>query len=305
VPVPKTVDGVPQLPMAGVSMRYSFNDANAKERHTTQYNEAAGNRSIYHDGWMAAVVHNVTWEPAVRADFAHDKWELYNMREDFGLANDLAAKYPQKVEEMKKLFTQEAIKNDVFPMDDRRFERLNAEVSGRPDIMGDRKELTLYPGMGNMTENSFIDTKSRSLTITADLEIPSGGAEGVVISQAGQFGGWSLYVKNGKPKYAYNWLAREHYNIEGSELLPEGKVTLVYDFKYDGGGLHKGGTGTLSVNGKKVGEGRIEKTIGALYSLAAETADVGEDAFSPVTTDYDAWDNKFTGTINTVRIKIY
>jgi arylsulfatase len=201
------------------------------------------------------------------------------------------------------LFTQEAIKNDVFPMDDRRFERLNAEVMGRPDIMAGRKELTLYPGMRNMTENGFIDTKSRSITITADLVIPKGGAEGVILSQAGQFGGWSLYLKEGKPKFAYNWLAREHYTIDGTEALPEGPVTLVYDFDYDGGGLHKGGTGKLSINGKQVGQGRIEKTMGALYSLAAETADVGVDAFSPVTTDYDPWDNAFTGTIKTVKVK--
>jgi hypothetical protein len=225
------------------------------------------------------------------------------MREDFGLANDLAAKEPKRLKELQGLFHKEAIKNNVFPMDDRRFERLNAEVSGRPDIMAGRKELTLYPGMPGMTENSFIDTKSRSLTITAELEIPQGGAEGVILSQAGQFGGWSLYVKNGKAKYAYNWLAREMYTIEGKEPLPEGKVTLVYDFTYDGGGLHKGGTGMLSVNGKKVGEGRIEKTMGALYSLAAETADVGMDAWSPVMDDYDPWDNAFTGTINTVKVK--
>ena len=224
VPEPKIVNGIAQTPMAGISMKYSFDHGSAKERHTTQYNEAAGNRSIYHDGWMAAVVHNVTWEPKNRADdYSKDRWELYNMREDFGLANDLAAKYPEKVEELKALFTAEAIKNNVFPMDDRRFERLNAEVSGRPDVMAGRTELTLYPGMPGMTENSFIDTKSRSLTITADLEIPKGGAEGVIISQAGQFGGWSLYVKNGKPKYAYNWLAREHYDIESTEPLPEGR----------------------------------------------------------------------------------
>jgi hypothetical protein len=153
-----------------------------------------------------------------------------------------------------------------------------------------------------MTENSFIDTKSRSLTITCDLEIPKGGAEGVIMSQAGMFGGWSLYVKDGKAKYHYNGLAREHYVIEANEKLPEGKVKLVYDFDYDGGGLHKGGKGRLIVNGKTVGEGRIGKTMGALYSLAAETADIGMDAYSPVCDDYNPWDNAFTGTIHTVKI---
>lgn len=304
IPAPKIVNGIKQTPMAGISMKYSFNNGRAKERHTTQYNEGAGNRSIYHEGWMAAVVHNVTWEPTLRAErYEDDKWELYNMKEDFGLANDLSDKYPKKVEQMKKLFDKEAIKYGVYPMDDRRFERLNAEVSGRPDIMAGRKELTVYPGMPGMTENSFIDTKSRSLTITCDLEIPKGGAEGVVIAQAGMFGGWSLYLKNGKPKYAYNWLAREKYVIEALDKLPEGKVKLVYDFDYDGGGLHKGGTGKLLVNGKKVAEGRIDKTMGALYSLAAETADIGLDSYSPVTDDYDPWDNSFTGTIKSVTLK--
>ena len=163
--------------------------------------------------------------------------------------------------------------------------------------------MTLYPGMTGMGENAFIDTLSRSFVITADIEVPKGGAEGVILSQAGYMGGWSLYVKNGKPKFDYNWLAREHYTIEGTEPLPEGKVTLVYDFTYDGGGPHKGGKGTISVNGKQVGEGRIEKTMGAVYSLAGDTADVGMDAQTPVTDDYDEWDNAFTGTINTVKVR--
>ena len=305
IPEPKMVNGVEQLPMPGVSMRYSFDDANAKDRHITQYTESVGNRSIYHDGWIAATVHSYLWEPALRTnDFSQDTWELYNMREDFGLAHDLAAKYPEKLEDMKALFLTEAAKNNVFPIDDRRAERLNPEVAGRPDIMFGRKTLTLYPGMPGLTENSFINTKSISHTITAELDIPPEGAKGVIMSQAGMFGGWSLYVKDGKAKYAYNWLARELYTIEATEKLPTGKVTLLFDFAYDGGGLHKGGTGTLIVNGKKVGEGRINKTMGALYSLAAETANIGEDAYSPVTKDYDPWDNAFTGQIDKVTIHI-
>ena len=158
--------------------------------------------------------------------------------------------------------------------------------------------------MTGMTENGFINTKAVSYTITAELEIPKDGSKGVILSQAGQTGGWSLYVKDGKPKYVYNWLAREKYVIEGKEALPAGKVTLVFDFAYDGGGLHKGATGTLSVNGKEVGKGRIEKTMGAIYSLAGETADVGLDAFSPVTDDYDTWDNAFTGKIKKIVVKL-
>ncbi len=171
--------------------------------------------------------------------------------------------------------------------------------------MSGRTKLTLYPGMTGMTENGFINTKAVSYTIEAELEVPkNGGAQGVILSQAGQGGGWSLYVKDGKPKYAYNWLARELYVVESNEPLPEGKVKLRFDFAYDGGGLHKGATGTLSVNGKKVGEGRIEKTMGAIYSLAGETADVGMDAWSPVTDDYDPWDNAFTGKIEKITVEL-
>jgi arylsulfatase len=284
-------------------MIYSFDDAAAKDRHVTQYNECTGNRSIYHDGWMACVMHRAPWEETPRTDdYANDRWELYHVAEDFGQATDLAAKNPEKLKELQDLFHQEAIRFGVYPMDDRSFQRLNATNAGRPDIMAGRTEMILYPGMVGMAENVFIDTLSRSYVVTADLVIPAGGAKGVIISQGGLFGGWSLYVKDGKPKLAYNWLAREKYTIDGSEPLPEGRVTLVYDFTYDGGGLHKGGTGRLFINGRKVGEGRIQKTHGAVWSLAGETADVGVDAYSPVTDDYDPWDNGFTGTINTVKV---
>ena len=169
--------------------------------------------------------------------------------------------------------------------------------------MAGRTELTLYPGMTGMTENNFINTKAVSYRISAEIEIPRDGAEGVVLSQAGQTGGWSLYVKDGKPKYAYNWLAREMYTIEGDEPLPSGEVILDFEFDYDGGGLNNGATGRLSVNGEQVAQGRIHKTMGAIYSLAGETADVGVDAWSPVTDDYDPWDNAFTGTIRKITIK--
>lgn len=305
VPEPKIVNGIEQVPMAGVSMRYSFESAHAKTRHNTQYNECAGNRSIYRDGWLAAVVHREPWsaEPRV-TDFARDKWELYHMDEDLSLAHDLAARHPDRLKLMQELFLKEAIKNNVLPLDDRASERLNPVAAGRPDLMFGRKTLVLYPGMTGMTENGFINTKAVSYTIDAELEIPKEGANGVVLSQAGQFGGWSLYVKEGKPKYAYNWLARDLYTIAASEKLPAGKVRLVFEFAYDGGGLHQGATGTLFVNGKKVGDGRIAKTMGAVYSLAGETADVGMDAFSPVTDDYDPWDNEFTGTIRKITMKL-
>lgn len=304
IPEPKIVNGHEQTPIAGVSMKYSFDDANAKGRHITQYNEVTGNRSIYHDGWLAAVVHRAPWEPAPRAkNFDNDVWELYHMDEDFGLANNVAEQHPDKLKEMQDLFMAEAIKYGVLPLDDRAFERLNAVSAGRPDLMDGRHELTLYPGMTGMTENNFLNTKAVSYTITADLEIPEGGAEGVLLSQAGQTGGWSLYVKDGRPKYTYNWLDREKYVIAGDKPLPTGKVTVEFAFDYDGGGLNNGATGTITVNGQQVAQGRIEKTMGVIYSLAGETADVGVDAWSPVTDDYDPWDNAFTGTINTIVMK--
>ncbi len=241
VPEPKVVNGVEQIPIAGTSISHSFDNAKAKDRHTVQYNEASGNRSIYKDGWMACVMHRAPWESKPRVDdYAKDKWELYHVAEDFGQATDLAAQHPQKLKELQDLFHQEAIKYGVYPMDDRSFARLNAINAGRPEIMAGRTEMVLYPGMTGMAENVFIDTLSRSYVVTADLEIPAGGANGVVISQGGLFGGWSLYVKDGKPKLAYNWLAREKFVIEGTEALPEGKVVLVYDFTYDGGGPPQG-----------------------------------------------------------------
>ncbi len=304
IPEPKIVNGHEQTPMAGVSMAYTFDDSDAPERHSTQYNEVSGNRSIYHDGWLAAVVHRAPWEPAPRVvGFEHDRWELYHMADDFGLAHDVAEQYADKLEELKALFHQEAVRYGVYPLDDRAFERLNPVAAGRPDLMAGRTELTLYAGMTGMTENNFINTKAVSYRISAEIEIPRDGAEGVVISQAGQTGGWSLYVKDGKPKYAYNWLAREMYTIEGDEPLPSGEVILDFEFDYDGGGLNNGATGRLYVNGEQVAEGRIDKTMGAIYSLAGETADVGVDAWSPVIDDYDPWDNAFTGTIRKITIK--
>ncbi|MGE5374077.1 MAG: sulfatase-like hydrolase/transferase [Bacteroidota bacterium] len=302
IPEPKMVNGVAQRPMEGVSMMYTFDNAQVKSRHTTQYFEIAGNRGIYHDGWLAGTVHKAPWELVPRHPLDKDVWELYNTADDFSLANDLAAKYPEKLKEMETLFMTEAVKYHVLPIDDRTLERFDAARAGRPDLMGGRSTLTVYPGMHGMMENAFINVKNRSNEITAELEIPAGGTEGVILAQGGRFGGWSLYVKDNHPMFAYNWLGLEMYTVRSATPLPVGKVTVRYVFAYDGGKPGSGGTESIFINGKKVAEGRIGKTQPNAFS-ADDGADVGLDEGTNVTDDYKQWDNRFTGTIQKVTIK--
>jgi len=303
LPEPKVVNGTPQTPIEGVSMVYTFDDAKAESRHKTQYFEIFGNRAIYADGWFAGTIHRAPWESKPRAALLDDKWELYDTRSDFSLADDLAAKNPAKLREMQDLFLKEAVKYRVLPIDDRFLERINAKLVNRPDLMGDRTSLTLHAGMKGMSENVFLNIKNRSLTITAHVEIPEGGASGVILAQGGRFGGWSLYLKDGKPAYTYNFLGLQRFTVAGTQAVPSGKAAVRFDFAYDGGGLAKGGLGTIFVNGKKVAEGRIEKTQPMIFS-ADETADVGEDDATPVTEDYKAYDNKFTGKILKVTVDV-
>jgi len=207
------------------------------------------------------------------------------------------------LKELQELFLKEAVKYQVLPLDDRTLERMNAALVGRPDLMAGRDSLTVYDGMIGMTENVFINTKNRSHTITAELEIPQGGAHGVILSQAGRFGGWSLYVKDGKPMYTYNYLGLSASTVASSTALPVGKVNVRYEFVYAGGGLGKGGTGTILVNGKKVAEGKFERTQPIVFS-ADEGADVGQDGETPVTDDYREGDNAFTGKIGKVTVEL-
>lgn len=303
LPEPKSVHGVPQIPIQGTSMFYSFNDAQAKDRHKTQYFEIFGNRGLYHDGWLAHTVHRAAWEAKPRRPLLEDEWQLFHVAEDFSSANDVAAENPEKLKELKDLFTKEAIRNHVLPLDDRSLERTNAALVGRPDLMAGRKSLTVFEGMIGMTENVFINVKNRSHSITADVTVPKGGANGVILSQAGRFGGWSFYVKDGKPTYVYNFLGLSKSKIASSEALPEGNVTIRFDFQYEGEGLGKGGTGKISVNGDTVAEGKIERTQAFIFS-ADEGADVGQDGETPVTDDYKEGDNRFTGRIHKVTIDL-
>ena len=304
LPEPKVVNGTPQIPMEGVSMAYSFDDGKAKDRHVTQYFEVSGNRAIYHDGWFAGTIHRAPWEPKPRRPLAEDVWELYDVRSDFSLTNDLAAKNPAKLKELQALFLSEAVKYHVLPIDDRMFERAIASAVGRPDLMGGRTSLTLAEGMTGMMENVFLNVKNKSKTITAELEVPAGGGNGAILVQGGRFGGWSLYVKDGRPGYDYNFLGLKRYSVAAAEPLPAGKVTLKFDFAYDGGGMGKGGTGTLFVNGRQVAQGRIEHTQPMIFS-ADETADVGIDLGTPVVEAVGAEKrSKFTGRIPKVTVEV-
>lgn len=304
LPEPKVVNGVPQAPIEGVSMLYSFNDAKAKDRHLTQYFEMFGNRAIYDNGWLAGTVHKAPWEPKPRATLDKDTWELYDTRIDFSLANDLARKNPEKLKEMQELFMKEAARYYVLPIDDRGVERLVPEIAGRPDLMAGRTSLTVYEGMIGMSENVFINIKNRSHTITAEVEIPKGGAKGVILAQAGRFGGWSLYLKDGKPTYAYNFVGLKRSTIAAANPVPAGKATIRFEFAYAGGGLGKGGTGTLFVNGKQVARGRIEQTQAMIFS-GDEGADVGQDGETPVVETYGiAAPYKFTGSIAKITIDV-
>ena len=305
LPEPKSVNGTPQTPIEGISLLYSFNQAKAKERHTTQYFEMFGNRAIYRNGWLARTLHRAPWQTLKQAPLASDVWDLYNVREDFSLTNNLADEYPQKLKELQALFMKEAEKYHVLPIDDRVIERVNPALAGRPDVMAGRTSLTLYDGMNGMLENTFINVKNQSKTITAKLEIPKEGASGVILAQGGRFGGWSLYMKDGKPAYTYNFLGLSQDTVASKDKIPAGPAEVILDFKYDGGGAGKGGTATLSVNGKVVAEGRIKKTQPLMFS-ADETADVGLDNQTPVVEGIGIGrdETSFTGKIDKITVEV-
>jgi arylsulfatase len=305
LPEPREVNGTPQVPMDGVSMVYTFDDAEAKDRRLTQYFEMFGNRAIYHDGWFARTIHKAPWERRPRRPLAEDIWELYDARTDFSLVNDLAAKNPQKLAELQALFMQEAEKNHALPIDDRVFERLIPAMVNRPDLMAGRTSLTLAEGMTGMTENVFLDIKNKSKTITAEVEVPESGANGAILVQGGRFGGWALYVEDGVPAYDYNFLGLHRTTIAATKPLAPGKATIRFEFAYEGPGMGKGGAGTLFVNDEKVAEGRIERTQPIVFS-ADETADVGIDLATPVVEAIGSErKSRFTGHIPRVTVEVH
>jgi arylsulfatase len=260
-----------------------------------------GNRGIYHDGWVACTRHSIPWLMVPLPPLSKDTWELYHVAEDFSQAHDLATQNPAKLKELQDVFTKEAIKNHVLPIDDRRSERFNAAIAGRPDLMGNRTSLTVYPGMTGMTENAFINIKNRSYTITAPVELKDGNTNGVIIAQAGAFGGWVIYMKEGKVHHEYNYFGVERTNIAGQTALSAGKHEIKYEFVADSPKPGTGGKCILYVDGQQVADGRIPKTEPFAFS-GDEGADVGEDAETAVSNDYKQGDNKFTGKIFKVTI---
>jgi len=303
---PTSIDGVEQKPIEGTSLAYSFDDANAKERHTTQYFEMFGNRAIYDNGWMACTTPlRPPWVTVGSDPSPNDfKWELYNVAADFSQANDLADKDPDKLKELQAVFDAEAKKYDVYPLDSSVADRIDPAI--RPSLTRGRTTFTYYPGMIRIPEGSTPDVKNKSYRVSADVEIPAGGASGVLATLGGRFGGWGLIVLDGKPVFVHAFSNQEKhkYRVASDQALAAGKHNITFDFAYDGGGAGKGGTGTLSVDGKKVADGKFERTVGKRFSLD-ETFDVGEDTGTPVIDDYAGkMPFEFTGKLEKLVIEL-
>ncbi len=305
IPQPTSVGGVTQQPIEGTSMRYTFDDADATDRRRTQYFEMCGNRGIYHEGWMAVTRHGIPWQmvPTAGRRFSDDVWELYHVDADYSQAHDLAAEHPGLVRDLQDLFLIEAAKHQVFPLDPRVTERENPTLAGRVDLLGDRQSVVYRGGMRRFTEETTPNVKNRSHSVTADVEVPGGGAAGVIAAQGGRFGGWSLYCLDGRIRYDYNYFALTHYTIGADARLGPGRHQIRMEFRYDGGGHGRGGDVVLLVDGAKVAQGRVDRTIPYYFSFD-ETLDIGIDLGTPVTDDYAALDNAFSGTVHTVRIDL-
>jgi arylsulfatase len=303
IPEPTFVNGVQQSPIEGTSMVYSFNAADASERHDLQYFEMFGNRGIYYRGWSAVTRHSTPWLPhEVPPALDDDTWELYDGSSDWTQARDLSAEQPDRLAGLQRLWLIEAVKYNVLPIDDRRYERLNATMAGRPQLVSGTSQV-LFPGMKRLSEHSVIDVKNRSFTVTASVEAaPQGATNGVIVAQGGRFGGWALYLKQGRAKFVYNLLGIQSFVTEADRELPSGRHQIRAEFAYDGGGLAKGGTVTLFLDGEPMGTGRVDATQPVIFS-ADETTDIGDDYGTPVSADYGA-PSRFDGRIELVQIDI-
>jgi N-sulphoglucosamine sulphohydrolase, C-terminal len=302
LPALKTVDGVEQKPMDGVSFLSVIEDPNAPEVRTRQYFEVFSNRSIYDNGWKANAQHTLPWRQDVApGNWDQDKWELYNLAEDYSESNDLAAGMPEKLEEMKALFREEAEKYNVLPLDDRGAQRLAIAKPTPSDPS--RTHFVFYPGATRLAETAAPNTKNKSHAISADIEVPEDGAEGVIVAEGGSSAGFALFMRDGKLVYHFNWFDEERTEVESNSPVPAGKATVRMEFAYEGGADEPGGggTATLFINGEEVGSGKIEKTVAGRFGI--DTFGVGEDTGSPVVNTYKP-PFPFTGTIEKVEIDL-
>jgi arylsulfatase A-like enzyme len=301
LPEPTFVHGIQQMPLHGVSMAPTFEDAAAPERRETQYFEMFCNRGIYHRGWTAVTRHSIPWVMGGEPPLEDDVWELYGP-DDWTQAHDLSQEQPEKLGELQRLFLIEAAKYNVLPLDDRRAERFNPDLAGRPQLIKGNRQL-LFGGMGRLSESSIVALKNKSYAVTAQIDVPEGGAEGVIVAQGGAFGGWSLYLKDGKPAYCYNLFGLQRFKVYGDKAIHTGEHQLRVEFTYDGGGLGKGGGVVLYVDGEKAGEGRVEGTVPMVFS-ADETTDLGSDSGTPVSDDLGADELEFTGRVRWVELDL-
>ncbi len=304
LPEPTMVNGVLQSPMEGTSMLYAFDGADAPERHDLQYFEMFGNRGLYYKGWSAVTKHRTPWilVGGTTVAFDDDVWELYDGRSDYSQARDLAKEHPDKLHELQRLWLIEAVKHDVLPLDDRGGERLSSDLAGRPTLVHGTRQM-LFPGMGRLSENSVINIKNKSFSVTAEIDVPAGGAHGVIVAQGGRFGGWSVYAKDGRLKFVYNVLGIQEFATEADAAVPQGTHQVRMEFVYDGGGLAKGGDVTLFHDGVPVGSGRVGATQPMIFS-ADETTDVGYESGTPVSPDYSPRSSRFSGRIHWVQIDV-
>jgi len=303
LPQPEYVNGIQQDPIEGISMRYSFDDPVAPERHVTQYFEIFGNRGIYHQGWTAVTKHRTPWLliGAKTVPFDDDVWELY-ADTDWSQSKDIAREQPARLRELQRQFLIEAARYKVLPLDDRVAERMNPDTAGRPVLVRGKEQL-LFGGMGRLSENCVVSLKNKSHSVTAEIDVPASGAQGVIAAQGANIGGWSLYAKNGKLKYCYNLAGVQHFFVESKDPLPAGPHQVRMEFAYAGGGLGKGGTVRLFVDGQPAGEGEIPMTQAMIFS-ADDGADVGEDSGAPVSPDYGPVGNAFNGEVKGVLLSI-
>ncbi len=301
LPEPTFVHGVQQMPLHGRSMVPTFDDAGAPEHRETQYFEMFVNRGIYHKGWTAVTRHSIPWAAAEMPALDDDVWELY-APDDWTQAHDLSADQPERLHELQRLFLIEAARYDVLPLDDRRFERFNPDLAGRPQLIQGSSQI-LFGGMGRLSENSVLVIKNKSHAVTAEIDLPGGDGSGVIVAQGGAFGGWTLYLHEGRLAYCYNTFGVQQFKVYGTDPLPAGEHQVRMEFAYDGGGLGKGGDVTLFLDGTEVGSGRVDMTVPMVFS-ADETTDVGSDGGTPVSDDVDPHATELTGAVHWVQIDI-